>query len=170
MKIIDLQLETHHENNDAVAWYAYVETSEPKVNLGALESALINFEAEEFGVDNEGEDPLEYDLEEKPNKLSRHTGLRRFYVRDFELAEDRSTRTVAREMKATVLVLDASCGPDWRYCDSNRHTKDCWKGEEVEIPWNSIERLGSRGIHGICYRIFKMPGGRIVAIEAHLVD
>lgn len=84
MKIVDVQLETHHENPDAVAYYTYVATDEGKVNKKKLKEAVKAFEDEEFGVDDDGEEELDYELEERPNKLSEHTGLRRFYVRDYE--------------------------------------------------------------------------------------
>ncbi len=84
MKIIDVQLETHHENDDAVAYYTYVATDDVKVNRKKLKEAVKAFEAEEFGVNGDGDDPLDYKLEEMPNKLSEHAGLRRFYVREFE--------------------------------------------------------------------------------------
>ncbi|MGY6401143.1 hypothetical protein ACXITY_25445, partial [Vibrio parahaemolyticus] len=84
----------------------------------------------------------EYDLEEVPNKISRYAGLRRFFAREFDLVEGRRPRIVAKGMKTTVLVLDPSCGPDWRYCDSIRPTNKCWQRDEIEVDNASLEYLG----------------------------
>lgn len=90
-------------------------------------------------------------------------------TQDLQPLEDPGPSSVEGDMKATVLVLDASCGPDWRYCDSNRHTNDCWREEETDITQESLKYLGSRGINGSRYGVFERPDGRIVATEGSFV-
>lgn len=72
-KLVAVQLETCHANNDATAWYAYYDGPAGDFDRTAIERA-----AEKDGA------PLNCDFdndpEEAPNALSRHAGLRRYWV------------------------------------------------------------------------------------------
>ncbi len=81
-KLVAVQLETCHANSDGTAWYGYftgpVEFEEEDT-LPADESVIEEVEA----AVEKSSDPLSIeveDWEEVPNALSRHTGLRRYYV------------------------------------------------------------------------------------------
>jgi hypothetical protein len=76
VKLVAVQLETCHANTDGTAWYAYL--TEPTTLWDEL------FEEIEDAAEKDGA-PVgieieENDIEEVPNALSRHAGLRRFYV------------------------------------------------------------------------------------------
>lgn len=76
-RLIYVQTETCDENRDAVAWYAYFDGEPDGDDLDRV------FEDRgrvcECGL---GWDELTYEdsREEVPNRLSEHTGLRRWYV------------------------------------------------------------------------------------------
>ena len=80
MRLVALQLETCHANTNGTAWYAYVEgEGTPSQAQSLAGEAYQGHDADR--VENA---PLSAefvaDPEEVPNALSRHTGLRRYYV------------------------------------------------------------------------------------------
>ena len=87
-KLICVRTETCHANADGVAWYAYFEsyvTQQGHVDGVPTDAEFASVfknpalvESCNLGWDDEGE--YEEKPEEVPNLLSRHTGLRRFYV------------------------------------------------------------------------------------------
>lgn len=79
-KLICVQLETCHANDDAVAWYAYFKQTDDEVPIENENSK----EAVRNAIEEEGplglDEDEDCDWEEVPNKLSKYAGLRRFYV------------------------------------------------------------------------------------------
>lgn len=73
-KLICVQLETCHANQDGVAWYAYYEGEPtPEELLHAFDDESL---VEKCGLGRLGEDRSE----EVPNLLSERAGLRRYFV------------------------------------------------------------------------------------------
>ncbi len=75
-KLVAVQLETCHANQDSTAWYAYFE-AEGTFDLSKFRTKIKDASKKDgapVGVE------MADDPEEAPNALSRHTGLRRFYV------------------------------------------------------------------------------------------
>jgi hypothetical protein len=79
-KFIAVQLESCHANTDGDAWYLYVEGSlvdyVDEVGSEALSTEiedLVEQVGAPLGIEVE-------DFEEVPTPLSKHTGLRRYYV------------------------------------------------------------------------------------------
>ena len=76
-KLVAVQLETCHANTDGTAWYAYFTGEFPEDNFKILKE--IEKAAKEDGAPL-GVEIEEDSVEEVPNALSKHTGLRRYYV------------------------------------------------------------------------------------------
>jgi len=73
-KLVYVQLETNHANTDSVAWYAYFVGAPSEEELANCLDYEDVRESAPLGAE-----PCE-DPEEVPNLLSKHTGLRRFFV------------------------------------------------------------------------------------------
>jgi len=80
MKLISVELETCHANPDGTAWYAYVEGTieelEEECGRASLEATFKHYakaNGAPLGLEPE-------DWEEVPNRLSKHTKLKRYYV------------------------------------------------------------------------------------------
>jgi hypothetical protein len=75
-KLVAVQLETCHANTDGTAWYAYLDGP---TTLWAEMLLEIEEAAKKDGAPL-GVEIDEDSIEEVPNSLSRHTGLKRYYV------------------------------------------------------------------------------------------
>lgn len=77
-KLVAVQLETCHANSDGSAWYAYLdgEFTEEQFN-----DRSFRREVRELIKENGAPLRFEFDgLEEVPNRLSKATNLRRYYI------------------------------------------------------------------------------------------
>jgi hypothetical protein len=72
-QLVYVQLETSDYNPDGVAWYAYFDGEPTKDELGKVFDNKTLVDGAPLGYELE-------DAEELPSPLSKHTGLRRYYV------------------------------------------------------------------------------------------
>jgi hypothetical protein len=73
-KLVAVQLETCHANHDATAWYAYY-NGPVGYHLRDEVEAAAKKDGAPLGLDFEADS-----VEEVPNALSKHAGLKRYYV------------------------------------------------------------------------------------------
>lgn len=79
-KLIFVQLESCHANSDGVAWYAYFE-GEPTADETGVPAVFADESIREGGpLGWDGDDEYDTVPEEVPNPLSKHAGLRRYFV------------------------------------------------------------------------------------------
>jgi hypothetical protein len=77
VKLIAVQLETCHHNNDGTAWYGYFDGEIDNVEPYKEEiRQKAKSDGAPLGCDFENDE----ELEPVPNLLSKHTGLFRYYV------------------------------------------------------------------------------------------
>ena len=75
-----MKLETCHANSDGVAWYAYFE-GDPTEDELTVEAVFEDEEVREGGpLGWDSEDEYDTEAEEVPDRLSKHAGLRRYFV------------------------------------------------------------------------------------------